>query len=87
MALSPALIKRSYQFGDLAPERVSEPDQHRKTRYLDSTFQIADEWLIGLTQLRELTLRELAPQPQLAQMPAEKLSFHGSFRHSTDTPA
>jgi hypothetical protein len=86
MASSPALIKRSYQFGDLAPERVSESDQHRKTRDFDSTFQIADEGLIGMTEFRELTLRELSPQPQLAQMPAEQLSFRGSFRHATDTP-
>lgn len=86
MTLSPALIKRAYQFGDFAPEGVSEPDQHRKTRYLDSTFQIADEGLIGFAEFRELTLREVALQSQLAQMPAEKLSFRGSFRHSTATP-
>jgi len=85
-ALSPALIKRPYQFGHFTPEGVSEPDQHGKTRHFDATFQIADEWLVGITQLRELTLRELTLQPQLAQMPAEKLSFRGRFRHSTDTP-
>jgi len=86
-ALSPALIKRAYEFGHFAPKRISEPDEHGKTRYFDSTFQIADEWLTGITEFRELTLRELTPQPQLAQMRAEKLSFIGSFRHSTDTPS
>jgi len=62
-SLSPALIKRAYQFGDFAPERFSEPDQHGKTRYFDSTFQIADEWLVGIAEVRELTLREVPLHP------------------------